>query len=252
MHVLAERAAIWLTSLSRLDRPTDYQAHSAACRALLELVVDVVLVASEPPPCERMWAWEESAKLKIMPALQGVRAEGEGEGAEYSEARLPRTKRADRPEPPKAALGNGQAPPTWFGKPFEQVTAEADRRANASRKVGHVETDYEATYAKNYDELCWGTHGSSLAMIRSTPPPEFLAALAMRALGESSRFALDLTERAADFLGLDGDAIGLEVFDKMKGVQDRYRAHLLSEIGAGGDGIPLPRVATSPARRGDS
>jgi hypothetical protein len=70
-------------------------------------------------------------------------------------------------------------------------------------------------------------------------------------LGEASRFALDLTERAADFLGLDGEAIGLEVFENMKAVREQYRAQLLSEIGAGGEGVPLPLVSTSWENRRD-
>ena len=64
VHMLVERAAVWLQSLSMLPRATDYQAHSAACRAILEIAVDVALVTTEPALVERMWAWEESAKLK--------------------------------------------------------------------------------------------------------------------------------------------------------------------------------------------
>jgi len=98
---------------------------------------------------------------------------------------------------------------TWFGKPFEQMVAEADRR---------VGSDYEATYASRFDELCWGAHGSTLAMIRpANLPPEVIPAFACGIVGESSRLALDLTERASTFLGLDGGVVCDELFAKMEG-----------------------------------
>src|ERR1700690_463548 len=53
-----------MQSLARLSRATDFQAHSAGCRAMLEIAVDVALVVSEPSLVERMQAWEQSAKLK--------------------------------------------------------------------------------------------------------------------------------------------------------------------------------------------
>jgi len=240
VHMLVERAAVWMQSLAMLPRATDYQAHASACRAMLEIAVDVALVTSEPALVERMWAWEESAKLKSCKRYSAYALKAQTPNPDQRKLSFIAKNEQTVKDLRKKHWGSEGHPRTWFGKPFEQVTAEADQRANASRLPGHAASNYEETYAKNYDELCWGTHGSSLSMIRQIATPDFLTAVSARALGESSRLALDLTERAATFLGLDGEAICNELFTKMQALQERYRLRLLAEIGSGGEGIPRP------------
>jgi hypothetical protein len=208
VHLLVERAAVWMQSMSRLDRWTDYQAQSSGCRAMLELAVDVALVTSEPPLATRMWAFEESAKLKSCNRYRAF-------ALRTNMAKPNDTKMTwgSRNETAVKTLrqqhwGTQNHPQTWFGKPFEQMAAEADRR---------VGSDYEAVYASRYDELCWGTHGSTLAIVRPAGlPPDVIPAFACAVVGESSRLALDLTRRAATFLGMDGEAVCDELFAKMQ------------------------------------
>jgi hypothetical protein len=148
---------------------------------MLELAVDVALVASEPDLATRMWAFEESAKLKSCNRYRAFALK-----TNMANPNQVKMTFASRNEAAVKALrrqhwGTENHPPTWFGKPFEQVVAEADRR---------VGSDYEATYAKRYDELCWGTHGSTLAMIRPEGlPVHVIPAVACAAVGESSRLA---------------------------------------------------------------
>ena len=95
------------------------------------------------------------------------------------------------------------------------MAAEADRR---------VGSDYETVYATRYDELCWGTHGSTLALIRPEGlPPHVIPAIACAAVGEASRLALELVERAATFLELDGDVVCEELFAKMQAAREQYQ-----------------------------
>ena len=64
---LALRAIALVQSLSRLNRVADVQLVIAANRAVLELLVDVILLAHYGPNegVERLEAWELSAKYKF-------------------------------------------------------------------------------------------------------------------------------------------------------------------------------------------
>ena len=218
VHLLVERAAVWMQSMSKLDRWTDYQAQCSGCRAMLELAVDVALVASEPQLATRMWAFEESAKLKSCERYRAFALKTKMAAPNNTKMTF-----GSRNETTVKALrrqhwGTERHPQTWFGRPFEQMAAEADRR---------VGSDYEATYASRYDELCWGTHGSTLAMVRPAGlPPQVIPAFALAIVGESSRLALDLTKRAATFLGMDGEAVCDELCAKMEAARERYRASI--------------------------
>jgi hypothetical protein len=188
---------------------------------LLELAVDVTLVATEPGLAERMWAWEESAKLKSCRRYVAYASKAKIANPNPTKLGFPGRNEAAVKALRLKHWGSDKHPPTWFGKPFEQVVAEADRRALASPSTSEAWSSYEETYAKNYDELCWGTHGSSLAMIRQAMPEDYLAAIATHALGESSRLGLELTARAATFLGLDGKEVFAELFANMQARRDR-------------------------------
>src|SRR5262249_12942655 len=59
-----ERALAWQWTLTRLTQPTDFQAVFAASRALMEIVIDAVLLRHELDGPARQEDWEESAKLK--------------------------------------------------------------------------------------------------------------------------------------------------------------------------------------------
>jgi hypothetical protein len=185
---------------------------------MLELAVDVALITSEPALATRMWAFEESAKLKSCNRYRAF-------AIKTNLANPNETKMTFgfRNEHAAKALrrqhwGSEKHPQTWFGTSFDQMAAEADRR---------VGSDYEAFYANRYDELCWGTHGSTLALIRPEGlPPDVIPAIACAAVGEASRLALEVTERAAAFLGLDGDVVCEELFAKMQAARERCRASL--------------------------
>ena len=230
VHLLVERAAVWMKSMSKLDGWTDYQAHSAGCRAMLELAVDVALVASEPELATRMWAFEESAKLKSCNRYRAFALKTNKANPDPTKMTFGSRNEAAVKALRRQHWGTEDHPRTWFGKAFEQMAREADRR---------VGSDYEATYASRYDELCWGTHGSTIAMIRPAGlPAHFIPAIACAAVGESSRLALDLTERGAAFLGLDGGAACRDLFAKMQAAREHYRATHSSTLGAPGSTPP--------------
>jgi hypothetical protein len=215
VHSLVERAAVWMQTMSRLDRWTDYQAQSCGCRAMLELAVDVALVTSEPQLAARMWAFEESAKLKSCNRYRAFALRTKMANPNQTKmvfgARNENAVKALR----QKHWGTADHPTTWFGKPFEQMAEEADRRLGS---------DYASTYATRYDELCWGAHGSTLAIVRPAGlPPEVIPSFACAVVGESSRLALDLTKRAATFLGLDGEAVCDELSAKMQAARERYQ-----------------------------
>ncbi|HXK19581.1 MAG TPA: hypothetical protein VNG33_17345 [Polyangiaceae bacterium] len=231
VHLLCERAAVWMRSLTSLTRYTDYQAHSAACRALFELAVDVTLIVSEPALVERMWAWEESAKLKSCNRYVAYVRRTNLANPNSTKMGFPQRNEAVVKELRRQHWGHDRHPPTWFGVPFEQVVAEADRRARSSTSTSEAWSSYEETYAKNYDELCWGTHGSSLAMIRQPVSADYIAAIALHAMGESSRLGLELAARAAAFLGLDGTSIFRELFENMQAMREEFCRKFSAESG---------------------
>jgi hypothetical protein len=124
VHLLVERAAVWMQSMSKLDRWTDYQAQSSGCRAMLELAVDVALVTSEPHLATRMWAFEESAKLKSCDRYRAFALRTKMTNPNVTKmtfgARNEKTVKALRQQ----HWGSERHPQTWFGKPFEQMAAE--------------------------------------------------------------------------------------------------------------------------------
>ena len=188
---------------------------TVGCRAMLELAVDVALITSEPTLATRMWAFEESAKLKSCNRYRAFAIRTSMTNPNATKMTFGSRNEAAAKALRRQHWGTENHPQTWFGKPFEQMAAEADRR---------VGSDYEAVYTSRYDELCWGTHGSTLALIRPEGlPSDVIPAIACAAVGEASRLALELTERAASFLGLDGEAICNELFAKMQAARERHR-----------------------------
>ncbi len=66
------RACFWMQSLKKLRTHQDYQAILACNRSLFEITVDLILLSEgrEPYTDERMFWWEQSAKLKAAVELE--------------------------------------------------------------------------------------------------------------------------------------------------------------------------------------
>ncbi len=63
------RVHAWLRSLRKLDHPEDFQPILAGTRALFEIAVDLTLLIHDPAATQgRLFAWEQSAKLKAAEA----------------------------------------------------------------------------------------------------------------------------------------------------------------------------------------
>jgi hypothetical protein len=58
------RAYAWGHSMGRLDDVFDFQAHSAGCRSLCEIVVDLALLTKGAESVERMLAWEQREEVR--------------------------------------------------------------------------------------------------------------------------------------------------------------------------------------------
>lgn len=221
VQVLLQRAVGWIHTLSKTDRVFDYQAHSSAARAMLELAVDVALITHEPKLQERMAAYEESALLKAAMkyrdfVLKAKPTEVQQITLDFiplQGARIRALRLQHWPE------FNGNHPKTWFGPAFPQVAVEADRR---------VGSQFEQHYAENYDRLCWGTHGSTLMLVRKNP--EMLVSVSTHALTLSLRLAMDLTARAMEFFGYDAESVGDKLASRMFAAEAEHHAETLNAI----------------------
>lgn len=185
--VLLQRATGWMHSLGKLDRVVDYQAHSAACRALLELVIDVALISHEPDLHEMMADFEESALLKAADRQLAYFKEPTSEAAKYVADNTDRIKKLRQKH-----WSTDRHPNTWLGKNLMEMAKEVDRR---------VGSNHEAFYAEHYARLCWGTHGSTLMMLRKSETL-VLHAGAWAVMG-SQRLAMEIVERVVEALGYD-------------------------------------------------
>jgi hypothetical protein len=152
------RSLSWQSSLTRLTSPADFQAVFAACRSLLEIVIDTVLIQHEQDGPARMRDWEESAKLKQAEAIQRY-FQGEQniprehrhaigfanrEGARINAARVARGWTRNN--------GTGRHADRWTDR---SLADDAERADNYETGL-----DLEETYETSFRKMCWFVHGS--------------------------------------------------------------------------------------------
>lgn len=170
------RALGWAYSLKRLDDVFDFQAHSAGCRSLFEVAIDLVLLTRGVEPVEKLLAWERVATYRS--AEFRARADG-GDAAVTQEAAGHVQRNAAAVEADRARFWpqkNGY-PQRWTGRPLFPDAQRAHAR-EPSIGLGALARDH-------YDRLCWGTHGSGLVLIR-TVTEDLFPGISILAIYEST------------------------------------------------------------------
>jgi hypothetical protein len=186
MHL---RALGWGLSLRQLVEPFYFQAHSAGCRSLFEIVIDLVLLTKGVEPAEKMLGWERVAIYR---------------SAEFQA-------RAGDPVAPQHLAPNAATIRTTLAQFWPDLNRKPgkrlqypDRWTNATLFADAKRADDAAPNLRlallaraNYDRLCWGTHGSGLVLLRAIDPHLFpgLATLALftagNLLSDAMRLALE-------------------------------------------------------------
>lgn len=172
------RLLAWTRSLTKLNEPADYQAVGAGCRSLLETAIDLVLLDSADA-ASRMLAWERSAKLVQANALAAYCRQAGNDPLEYDHILRYAQREGASIDADRRRFGwtrpNGQPrhPSRWTGRDLLADAREADRAG------GH---QLERFYETRYRELCWSTHGSGAAGLRTIDAEDFpgLSAMAFR------------------------------------------------------------------------
>lgn len=190
------RAMYWLSSLTKLNHPSDFQPVIAGARALFELTVDLTLLVGdrETYPMTKLMAWEDSGKLKhaqTMIRLAGQRRTGWDMGPfigyirEHSEEI-----QALRDKLWPSNKGPSKHPVRWTGRSLADDAKAADT-------LGGV--DLEDFYLHRHAELCWSTHGSGLTGVRHLSSDQFPSLVAF-AFKESAQFGMRCAKLSLRYL----------------------------------------------------
>lgn len=182
------RVHAWIRSLNKLNHPGDFQAILSASRALFEIAVDLTLLKfDQSSPCEKLIAWEESAKLASVDRLKRFCDAHPGEVPVGSESMLTFLAQRDR------IVGlrrqhwrNDRHPNRWTGRNLEDDATVADR----AQPCGLAEY-----YATRYSQVCWSVHGSGLTSVRTITTDRF-PGLSALGLADAAQFSLVACERA--------------------------------------------------------
>lgn len=200
------RALLLLQGLCRLDHASDFQLALAANRALMEILVDSVLLHHEEPQDAllRLEQWERSARLK---ASEGTLAYVTSKRGGLTDLEKPLLDFVERskddielarkdlwPDPRKPARGRHAN--RWTGMSLLDDVREADRLHG---------TRLEDFYEKEYRRMNLNVHGSGLAGVRGLDYKTLAVwyGLAQRKCGE---FMIEITEILLRNLDCDREA----------------------------------------------
>ena len=196
-----DRMLTWLSTVKKLNEPKDVQAVSVAARTLLELSVDVIIAHFDASghPFEKIWAWDQSAKLKHVEnywtymACKVPHSDYQAEHENYylyligtvaNETRANRTK--------------------WWGKDYHHPGRWTGRQFLHDVELANdlfPEANLYEFYKLEYDGYCWDTHGSGLAGFRSTNT-DYVPARCSKVLWEIHAFAFIVARFVLDELGV--------------------------------------------------
>lgn len=171
-HALFLRVQAWLVSLSRLGEPGDFQATSAAARAVFETAIDLVLIHhQEKQSVGKLIVWERSCKLRY--AERHAAYNGDADALEF--VRVNRKAILSEREATWGANKNGKpiAPERWTGRNLEHDAKAAELYVPAA--------GFARFYSESYVPACWYVHGSGVVGILEVPADFFptLSALAL-------------------------------------------------------------------------
>jgi hypothetical protein len=187
VHGMFLRLLAWSLTLKKLDGVMDFQAHSAGCRSLFEIVVDLVLLTRGVESAEKLIAWEELSTLsQANAAVRDPGSLGIPEAQAFINHNAARLEAAVKRFWPHRKSKN--PPLRWTGNGLvnDARAADAAHPLNLAR-FGH----------DNYARLCWATHGSGLILVRRIDTRRFpgLATLDLHhsfdLMAKALRLALD-------------------------------------------------------------
>lgn len=224
------RTIAWLRSLAKLDHPGDFQAVTAAARAVFESAVDVTLMHFDPTAngAEKLDAWEESAKLKhaqnvaeYLATLGRQPTDEEQTMVAYATREKDRIEKLrDRWWPRKT--GPSRHPSRWTGRDLASDAKAADK---------HLQEGFEEFYRLRYPQLCWNVHGSGLTGMANVGPEDF-AFIGGRAYGDAARFSTVVANVVARQMGCWDEASFKRLAEQVK--ETRVAVYLTHDAKRGG------------------
>jgi hypothetical protein len=183
------RAQAWLSTFTKLNHPSDFQAVVSGTRSMFEIAVDLALLHHDRAnsPVAKMIAWEQSAKLKAADRTRRC-YEGRTLPPEHVERVAFIDRDGGRIRAERARFWPGRNPndhpQRWTGRPLDADAEAAD---------GFGPYGCRDFYDGRFAELCWGTHGSALVSVRFTTPETF-PGLAAMAFHDAAKFAVMTSE----------------------------------------------------------
>ena len=196
---LALRAVGFIQALARLDQIAHIQLSLSANRALLEVLVDLILISQSTSSevLEKFEAWELSTQLKAALATITYIKERQGHLTELEEPLVNFTVNQEshirelrrRFWPGKD--GKGIHPNRWTGSNLLIDVQEADRLQG---------TKLEWFYQTEYRRMNWLVHGSTLAGFRGVNTA-MLEAWYGGSHSRASSFAMDVAKIVLEQLG---------------------------------------------------
>jgi hypothetical protein len=183
------RIDAWLRTLCKLSEPMHFQATSAGARSMLELAVDLVLLASDQNAAERLQDWEWSAKHKHATAVKRFyETVGGAVPPENAEAIAFAVRDAARIESLRRKHGwlNSKQkpchPPRWTERSLDADCVEADKWPHRG------DFSFVRFYETRFRTLCWQVHGS--AFVGRTIRADVFPFLSAQALLDASDLAV--------------------------------------------------------------
>lgn len=162
------RLDAWMRTLSKLTEPVclepmHFQAAASGARAVLELAVDLVLLATDPKGAEKLHDWEWSAKERQAAALKRYYEKSGGTAREEDAFVMKRgselTKQTEALRLKHGWVdkktGKPRHPPRWTDRNLDADCIEADKWAFRGT------FSFEEHYERRYRPTCWAVHGSA-------------------------------------------------------------------------------------------
>lgn len=168
------RAYGWVSSLQKLNETLDYQGMAAGCRALIEILVDVVLLTESDGDhaAGQMFIFADSEKLKMCQSVtKYFKDRGEVVPDAYTEQEGFIARNLDRLMLARNERWGGKHPPRWTGRDLSQ-DVEAIDKLHSAIFIKELEMPLTKLYRTEYRRICWHIH-SGLASTWEMPAETF-------------------------------------------------------------------------------
>jgi hypothetical protein len=170
LKALYQRAFLWMQSLEKLTSPQDFQAIVTCNRALFELAIDMIFLSDGGPiyTPERMYWWEQSAKLKAAEALVRYYTTAGRAVPDTYEAQVEFIQRKKTiVEQQRTALWNmTKHPQRWTGRSDMSVDAKEADGYRSNDIAEDLDSSLLEFYETQMRRMHMTAHGSGLAIER--------------------------------------------------------------------------------------